>query len=190
MSALCEAARRRGRQAGFRTFVWAGGSETARGVIVGEAPGAEEVRDGKPFVGRAGRLLRSEMEAVGLHPDGCWITNVVKHRPTQGPAGRANRAPNTAEVRFWQPYFLRELDLLRPRCLLCLGSVAAKAVIPGFDKMGSRRGRWVDLPSGVRAMATYHPSYVLRAQAFGDAQVGADFRRDLAEFAAMVMSDQ
>lgn len=185
MAELRRRAQIAGSEAGFGSFVWGDGFLRTSKVIVGEAPGAEEVRDGKPFVGKAGRLLRAELTASGIHPEELWITNVVKHRPTrESDRSVANRAPNAGEIRFWLPWLIEELAVLAPRYLLCLGGVAAKAIVMGFRDMGSARGRWMELPSGIRAMVTYHPSYVLRTVGFGDPTVTAQFREDLAEFAS------
>jgi len=181
MDKLCDEAREITLREGYSTFVWGEGPSQARNAIIGEAPGAEEVREGRPFVGRAGRLLRAELSAANFEPDKCWITNVVKHRPTKG---SANRPPNVLEIDFWLPILVRELSIVNPSHIICLGGVAAKAMLMEYDKMSKWRGKWFELPSGVRLMVTYHPSYVIRALAFKDQEIVRNFRRDLAVFAS------
>ena len=183
MEDLRDRARALGRDAGYPTFVWGVGNPASRTVLVGEAPGAQEVDEGAPFVGRSGQLLRQALADAGLPPDECWITNVVKHRPTRG---NANRAPNSKEVAFWLPLLQEELSITGPERLLAVGGVAASALIPGFSGMNAWRGKWIELPSGVLAMATFHPSYVLRALSYRDEKVQEQFKTDLAEFAARV----
>ena len=185
MSALRDEAKSESARAGYPTFVWGEGPIDTQVAIVGEAPGADEAQQGRPFVGRSGRLLRTELAAVGLEPGKCWITNVVKHRPTKDPAsGNANRAPKAKEIGFWLPALAKELAIVNPRYILCFGGVAANAILVGFGKMSTWRGRWIVLPSGAQAMATYHPSYVMRAHNFHDSEVNRQFRDDLARFAA------
>ena len=184
MNALRDEAKSEAARAGYSTFVWAEGPTEAGVAIVGEAPGAEEAQQSRPFVGRAGRLLRTELAAIGLEPGKCWITNVVKHRPIRDSAsGSANRAPNAKEIEFWRPTLAKELAIVNPLYIVCFGGVASNAVLVGFGKMSTWRGRWIVLPSGAWAMATYHPSYVMRAQNFHGSEVKLQFRADLARFA-------
>src|SRR5207248_1875622 len=143
------------------------GSPDARLGLVGEAPGETEAREGRPFVGRAGRLLDHELAAVGIERGALWISNVVKCRPTREEGGRvANRPPTMREVRAWLPLLEEELDILRPRVILCLGGIAAKALIrPDFGMM-RERGTWTEAPAiprfpWLRAIsATFHPAYL------------------------------
>ena len=185
MSALRDEVKSESARAGYLTFVWGEGPTETGVAIVGEAPGEEEARQSRPFVGRSGRLLRTELAAIGLEPGKCWITNVVKHRPTRdSTSGSVNRAPNAKEIEFWRPVLSRELAIINPSYILCFGGVAANAVLVGFGKMSTWRGRWIVLPSGTWAMATYHPSYVMRAENFRDSEIKLQFREDLARFAA------
>lgn len=139
------------------------GDLAARLVLVGEAPGETEAREGRPFVGAAGRILDQALARAGLARDRIWTTNVVKCRPVQGhPGAYRNRAPNAADVRLWRPLLEEELRLLSPRVIVCLGAVAAKAVIdPGFT-MTRQRGQWFPSRFGAQAAATYHPAYLFR----------------------------
>jgi uracil-DNA glycosylase family 4 len=139
------------------------GNPRARLVLVGEAPGETEARQGRPFVGAAGRVLDQAFAGSGLSRDAVWITNTVKCRPVQGEPGRyRNRAPTTAEVRLWQPLLEEELRLLAPRVIVCLGAVAAKAVIDPKFTMTRQRGQWLPTRFGADALATYHPAYLFR----------------------------
>src|SRR5262249_46507325 len=106
------------------------GDPQARLVLVGEAPGETEARQGRPFVGAAGKLLDEALAKACLARDQVWTTNTVKCRPVLGEGPRyRNRAPTPAEIRLWQPLLEEELQLLSPRVIVCLGAVAAKAVI-------------------------------------------------------------
>ncbi len=141
------------------------GDHQARLVLVGEAPGETEARQRRPFVGAAGRLLDEALGKAGLSRDEVWITNTVKCRPVLGEAPRyRNRAPTTAEVRLWQPLLEEELKLLAPRVVVCLGAVAAKAVIEPKFTMTRQRGQWLPTRFGADALATYHPAYLFRLQ--------------------------
>lgn len=139
------------------------GDPTARLVLVGEAPGETEARQGKPFVGAAGRILDEALAGAGLSRDTVWTTNTVKCRPVQGePPRYRNRAPTTGEVRLWQPLLEEELRLLAPAIIVCLGAVAAKAVIDPKFTMTRQRGQWFPTRFGAQSIATYHPAYVFR----------------------------
>jgi DNA polymerase len=141
------------------------GNSQAALVLVGEAPGEVEVREGRPFVGPAGRLLDRALETAGLSRDTVWTTNVVKCRPVQS-EGRVlrNRAPTAAEIRLWRPLLDEELRLLAPRVMLCLGAVAAKALIDPKFSLTRQRGQWLPGPFGAAAMATFHPAYLFRLE--------------------------
>jgi DNA polymerase len=148
------------------------GDPNARLVMVGEAPGETEARQGRPFVGAAGRVLDEALERAGLARETVWTTNTVKCRPVQGDPGRyRNRAPTTTEVRLWQPLLESELGLLAPRVIVCLGAVAAKAVIDPKFTMTRQRGQWFPTRFSAEAIATYHPAYVFRLS--GDARAAA-----------------
>src|SRR5713226_2381028 len=141
------------------------GGPKARLVLLGEAPGETEARQGRPFVGAAGRLLDEALAKAGLSQDQIWTTNTVKCRPVlgEGPHFR-NRAPTTAEIRLWQPLLEEELQLLAPKVIVCLGAVAAKAVIDPTFTMTRQRGQWLPSRFGADALATYHPAYLFRLQ--------------------------
>ena len=148
-------------------LVFADGAADARLMVIGEAPGAEEDRAGRPFVGAAGQLLDRMLGSIGLDRSQARITNVVPWRPP------GNRAPNEAEVALCLPFLHRQIALIRPRGLLLLGAVAAKALLasPERDLGISRlRGTWrqvtIDsLDSPLPALPTFHPAYLLRLPA-------------------------
>ncbi|HET9014718.1 MAG TPA: uracil-DNA glycosylase [Thermomicrobiaceae bacterium] len=140
------------------------GNPRARLVLVGEAPGGQEERAGHPFVGPAGQILGDALGAVGVSRDQLWVTNVVKCRPTApGIAGRVrNRAPTPDEVAWFLPWLHRELDLVAPRVIACLGATAGNGVLGRTLRVTQERGQWFDGPAGVPTMVTFHPAFLLR----------------------------
>ena len=145
--------------------VFADGNPNSPLMLVGEAPGPEEDRTGKPFVGASGRLLNQALEQLGLDREKLWISNTVKVWPNQR-SGRSlkTRPPNAAEKKASRPFFDREIELIRPRAILCLGGTAAQALIGKSFKITKERGEWREGPLGIPTMATLHPSYILRLQ--------------------------
>jgi len=171
-------------QAGHSGLVWGEGSLSALIAIVGEAPGDKEEKLGRPFVGPAGRLLDRELERAGLKREQTWITNVVKCRPTRETrAGTINRPPAVKEVHDWLGFLMEELTIISPRVIVCAGAVAASALIHKSFALTKDRGRWFEGPLGTRAIATFHPAYLLRQ--VGDAWDSsmAAFRSDLRQAA-------
>jgi DNA polymerase len=124
-------------------------------VFFGEAPGADEDQQGEPFVGRAGQLLTKIIEACGWRRDDVYIMNVLKCRPPN------NRTPLPDEVEHCRPFFERQLELLRPPFIVCLGSTAAQALLETTDSVGKLRGQWHRYRDS-KVLVTYHPSYLLR----------------------------
>lgn len=123
--------------------------------FMGEAPGAEEDASGLPFVGRAGQLLTKIIEACTLAREDVYILNVLKCRPP------GNRVPAPQEVANCRGFFERQLALLRPEFICCLGTSAAQALLETDQPIGRLRSRWFEY-SGARVLCTYHPSYLLR----------------------------
>ncbi|MCE5197941.1 MAG: uracil-DNA glycosylase [Armatimonadota bacterium] len=166
-------------------MVWGEGNLDADLVLIGEAPGGEEDKRGHPFVGAAGRLLDSELAQAGIPREIIYITNVVKCRPIHTDDGRiTNRPPTGKEIKTWSEALARELEIVSPRLILCLGAVAASVIIhPGFA-MTSERGDWFNGPLNTRAMATFHPSYILRAKSARDITTINAFKQDLAAIAS------
>jgi DNA polymerase len=141
--------------AGRTQTVFGTGRPDARLVFFGEAPGADEDASGVPFVGRAGQLLTKIIEACKLSRDDVYIMNVLKCRPP------GNRAPLPDEVANCRPFFERQLEIIRPEFICCLGASAARALLQTEEPIGRLRGRW--FTSGpARVICTYHPSYLLR----------------------------
>lgn len=137
--------------------VFGTGDPRARLVIVGEAPGAEEDRQGEPFVGRAGLLLNSMLRAAGLARGDVFIANVLKCRPPN------NRDPQPAEIESCVPYLYQQIELIAPRVILCAGRIAAQNLLGTTAPLGRLRGVAHQHPGGVPVVVTYHPAYLLRA---------------------------
>jgi uracil-DNA glycosylase len=144
--------------------VFGEGSERAEVMMVGEQPGDREDLEGRPFVGPAGRVLDDALEKVGLDRDLVYVTNVVKHFKWR-PRGkrRIHQKANAEEIKACRPWLESELALVRPRVLVCLGSVAAQALLGRQFRVTRERGRFVDSPLAERVTATVHPSSILRA---------------------------
>lgn len=137
--------------------VFGTGDPFARLVFIGEAPGADEDRIGEPFVGRAGQLLTDIIEkGMQLKRSDVYILNTLKCRPPE------NRVPAEDEVSNCRPFFERQLELLQPEFICCLGLVAAQALLRTKKTVGQLRGSWYEY-QGSRVLVTYHPSYLLRA---------------------------
>jgi uracil-DNA glycosylase family protein len=132
-------------------------------MLVGEGPGENEDATGLPFVGRAGKLLDDILAAVNLTRQDVYITNIVKCRAAVEEGGRMkNRQPRTSEIKACNIYLQGQTEAIRPKIVLCLGGPAAKTVIDKDFRITKDRGKWYDLEGGIRAMATFHPAYILR----------------------------
>jgi uracil-DNA glycosylase len=136
-------------------IVFGSGNAKADLVFVGEGPGRDEDMQGLPFVGRAGKLLTQMIEAMGLTRDKVYIANVVKCRPPD------NRPPEKDEVATCIPFLLRQLEVIHPKVIVCLGSTAAQNLLGTMKSISHFRGQWFDF-RGMQLMATYHPAYLLR----------------------------
>ena len=136
-------------------IVFGAGNPRAELMFVGEGPGHDEDLQGLPFVGRAGQLLTQMIEAMGLSRSDVYIANVVKCRPPE------NRAPEKDESSTCMPFLLRQIGAIQPKVIVCLGSVAAQALLNTNKAISRFRGEWFDFRSA-RLMATYHPAYLLR----------------------------
>jgi uracil-DNA glycosylase len=124
-------------------------------VFVGEAPGMEEDRSGRPFVGAAGQLLTRIIEAMKLSREQVYICNVIKCRPP------ANRNPESTEIQACRPFLQRQLNVIRPKVICALGTFAAQTLLDTTQPISQMRGRFHDL-KGIKVMPTFHPSYLLR----------------------------
>jgi uracil-DNA glycosylase len=158
---------------GRHSIVFGDGSPKARLVFVGEGPGADEDEQGLPFVGRAGKLLTQMIEAMGLQRRDVYICNVVKCRPPQ------NRTPEPDEVETCSPFLLRQIDVINPKVIVCLGAVAAKTLLETNRGISHFRGEWQEW-RGRKLMATFHPAYLLRNPP-AKADVWKDLQKVMAE---------
>ena len=137
------------------------GNPQAALMIVGEAPGAEEDRQGLPFVGPAGRLLDRMLAAIGLDRSAVYITNMLPWRPP------GNRSPTAEELAICQPFLERQIELIAPRILVLVGGIAAKALLNRKEGITRLRGQWFPFSTPhmggtIQATATFHPAYLLR----------------------------
>lgn len=163
--------------------VFGAGSTHARVVMLGEQPGDQEDKQGKPFVGPAGRILDQALDEVGIERDEVYITNAVKHfkyTQEEGSKRRIHQKPSRIEVVACRPWWLAELQVLQPDLLVCLGATAAQAVFGTSFKVTKERGKIHEVPDlgSVRGIGTVHPSSVLRAPDREAAYNG--FRDDMA----------
>ena len=149
-------------QAGTQT-VFGEGSPDAEVMMVGEQPGDREDLEGRPFVGPAGKVLDTALERAGIDRAQVYLTNVVKHFKWR-PRGkrRIHQKPNLEEISACRPWLDGELAAVQPRVLVCLGSVAAQALISRQFRVTRQRGKWLASPLAERVTATVHPSSVLR----------------------------
>jgi uracil-DNA glycosylase family protein len=158
-------------------------------MLVGEQPGDREDREGRPFVGPAGRLLDGALEEAGIDRERVFISNVVKHFKWR-PSGkrRLHERPNAAEVRACRPWLNLELEIVQPDLLVCLGATAAQAIIGRDFRITERRGEILrPLDGGPSVLATFHPSAILRARTPQDRERSmAGLVADLSTAAAFV----
>ena len=138
--------------------VFGTGNPRAKWMLIGEAPGAEEDRQGKPFVGRAGQLLTNMLRAIGLDRDEVFIANILKCRPPN------NRDPRPEEAAACEDFLKRQIAHVRPRIILALGRVAAQNLLKQDTPIGRMRGRIHEYPDlKIPVVVTYHPAYLLRS---------------------------
>ena len=134
------------------------GDHNADWLIIGEAPGAEEDRQGEPFVGRAGKLLNSMLFACGMQREQVFIANILKCRPPN------NRDPKPEEVVACSSYLKEQIDLLQPKIILAVGRIAAQNLMQTETPIGKMRGqRYQYADTGIPVVVTYHPAYLLRS---------------------------
>jgi DNA polymerase len=142
-----------------KQLVFAAGNPQARVMFVGEAPGREEDLEGLPFVGRSGQLLDRVMAAIGLDRSNAYIANVIPWRPP------GNRTPTPQETQICLPFTQRQIELADPDILVCLGGPSAQTLLGIKEGIRRARGRWHAYHTGtreIRAIATFHPAYLLR----------------------------
>jgi len=165
--------------------VFGEGPEDASLVLLGEEPGDAEDRQGQPFVGPAGQLLKRALHEAGIDWEKVYLTNVVKHFKFV-PRGkrRLHQRANAAEQAACRQWLDAELLRIRPQLLVCLGATAAKALLGASFRLMRQRGQWLQQGTDLRILATVHPSYVLRVQPADRARVYAEFLADLRSVAA------
>ena len=138
------------------------GNLNGKVMLIGEAPGRDEDRQGIPFVGRAGQLLNKMLLAINLQREDVYITNVVNWRPPD------NRTPNDEEILEFLPFLQRQIDIVKPKFIFLLGGVAAKAILSTPLALGKLRGKWheyksLNLDGSIPTIASYHPAFLLRS---------------------------
>ena len=142
-------------------LVFSDGNPKSHVMLVGEAPGADEDRQGLPFVGQSGQLLDRILKAVGFDRTNTYISNIIPWRPP------GNRPPTTQEIAMCQPFIQRHIELVQPKILVFLGGVAAKTLLNSNEGIMRLRGIWRDYTtrdgSTIKAIATFHPAYLLRS---------------------------
>ncbi len=136
-------------------FVFGVGNPNADLMLIGEAPGAEEDKQGIPFVGRAGKLLTDILKAINFEREEVYIANILKCRPPN------NRDPLPSEREVCKPYLYKQIELIKPKIILCLGKVASNVLLNKNDSLTKLRGDVHEL-NGIKAMVTYHPAALLR----------------------------
>jgi uracil-DNA glycosylase len=141
---------------GRKQVVFGVGNPDADLMFVGEAPGADEDEQGIPFVGRAGQLLTKIIEAIGLKREDVYIANVIKCRPPQ------NRNPEPDEVASCEPFLFRQIDAIKPRVIVALGTFAAQCLLKTSDPISRMRGRLFRY-RGAQLIPTFHPAFLLRS---------------------------
>jgi uracil-DNA glycosylase family 4 len=154
-------------------IVFGVGNPNAELVFVGEGPGHDEDIQGIPFVGRAGKLLTQMIEAMGLQRGDVYICNVVKCRPPE------NRLPEKDEITTCSPFLMRQLGVIAPKVIVCLGACSAQTLLATNAGISKFRGQWFDF-HGSKLLATYHPAYLLRNPA-AKGEVWNDLKKVLTE---------
>jgi DNA polymerase len=152
---------------GRSTIVFGVGNPRARLMFVGEGPGAEEDRQGEPFVGAAGKRLDQWIARIGLRREDVYIANIVKCRPP------GNRVPFPEEAKACKPFLARQIRAIRPEAICTLGATALNHLLGVEERITKVRGRWREL-DGVPVLPTYHPAYILRNPS-GEREVFEDF---------------
>jgi uracil-DNA glycosylase family 4 len=154
---------------GRQNIVFGAGNPNADLMFVGEAPGADEDKQGEPFVGRAGQLLTNIIEAIDLRRKDVYIANLIKCRPP------GNRNPEQDEMDQCEPFLLRQIDFIRPKVIVALGKFAAQSLLQTTDPITRLRGREYPYRQSI-LVPTYHPAYLLR-QPSAKRDVWADMKR-------------
>ena len=142
-----------------KNIVFGDGNINSKIMIIGEGPGANEDAEGKPFVGRAGKLLNKMLEAIQLSRVEVYISNVVNYRPPE------NRKPTDLEIERYYPYLVSHIEIINPKILLLLGSTALNTIIGDEEVISKARGKWLKKDIGTSSpwtIATFHPAFLMR----------------------------
>jgi len=139
-----------------KTIVFGEGNPAAELMLIGEAPGADEDAQGRPFVGRAGQLLMQMIKAIGFQRGDVFIANVLKCRPPE------NRNPESDEISVCSPFLWKQISIIQPKVIIALGTFSAQLVLNSKSTISYMRNRVYDMPFG-KVVATYHPSFLLRS---------------------------
>jgi len=142
---------------GRTNLVFGDGNANADLMFVGEGPGFDEDQQGIPFVGKAGRLLTKIIEAMGLKRKDVYIANIVKCRPPN------NRNPETDEIETCFPFLLKQIEIIEPKIIVCLGAFAAQTLLKTDERISKLRGKISDF-NGIKLIPTFHPAFLLRNQ--------------------------
>lgn len=142
---------------GRTQVVFGSGNPKAELMFVGEAPGADEDEQGEPFVGRAGQLLTKIIEAIGMTRDDVYIANVIKCRPPN------NRPPEADEIATCEPFLFKQIDTIKPKVIVALGTHAAHALLKVDTTISKLRGQVIDFRGDIKLVPTFHPAYLLRS---------------------------
>jgi DNA polymerase len=143
------------------------GNPKAELMFVGEAPGADEDAQGEPFVGKAGQLLTKIIQTMGFKREEVYIANVLKCRPDTPGQSYGNRQPSPEEMAVCVPYLQKQIELIQPKVLVALGSVALTGLFGQHKGITTLRGKWQEY-RGIPLMPTFHPAYLLRNQALAE----------------------
>jgi DNA polymerase len=172
-----------------KTVVFGVGSIEAELMFVGEAPGADEDREGEPFVGAAGQLLTKIIKTMGLSRETVYIANILKCRPDTPGQTAGNRKPTAEEMRTCLPYLLEQIECIRPKVMVALGATAIEGLLGKTEGIGKLRGKFQtfrDIP----LMPTFHPAYLLRNQALSEKRKVWEDMLQVMEKLGMPISDK
>ena len=140
-------------------MVFGDGNINSKVMIIGEGPGANEDKEGKPFVGRAGKLLDKMIESINLDRTKVYISNVVNYRPPE------NRKPTETEIANYLPFLIKHIEIINPKILMLLGSTALNALIGNEVVISKARGKWIQKEVGTTKpwiIASFHPAFLMR----------------------------
>ena len=158
-------------------------------MFIGEAPGADEDRQGEPFVGAAGQLLTKIIQTMGLSRSTVYIGNILKCRPDMPPEASGNRPPREDEMQTCLPWLLEQIDIIQPKVIVALGATAVKGLLHNPTGITRLRGQWQTF-RGIPTMPTYHPAYLLRNQALSEKRRVWEDMLAVMEKLAMPISDK